>query len=219
MKAIPDIQFFHHCADHAVTTMVNQSEKLGRPRTCPGLGCAACCYEPVYVERREVEHALGRLTPQDRKLVKLQLIEWLAKVEPSGLLNDCMPNGFKWRDLRAPCPFLRRTGPGKNGYQQGQCMIYQDRPLGCRLHNACGPVESCYDDEARKHQLYITAKEITAYMAGAMVQLFKTVVYDNLGVFLAETLLHRTVTSGSYEKATFKVDAEGNLVGGSRTRP
>lgn len=189
MKAIPEIFALHQEMDRVMPAIHKKCAENGMPVTCPGKGCSACCYEPVYCERREVEHALGRLPPRIRDYVKRRTRDWLAAVEPSGLLNEKEPLVFPWRALRAACPFLYQEKVELNGYHRGLCLIYQDRPVSCRMHCVLGPPEHCYDDEARKEQKYPKSEEVLMHMALTMRELFERTTYDNLGVWCAEMLL------------------------------
>lgn len=189
MRAHKEILALHAFADAGLAAIKRQTAADGRPVVC-AMGCSACCYEPVYAERREAEHALGRVTPQARARVKERTREWLAKVVPSGLLNDSLPNVFKWRALRAACPFL----------ENNRCSVYQDRPCGCRLHCATGPKENCFDDALRPGQTYAYSPEVLARLSHYAAKVLGRFDQDNLGVWLAEILLRETVPSGSREE-------------------
>jgi len=177
MKADPDVLSLYREFDALMARALVLSARQGKPATC-GANCPGCCIEPVMVEVREVEHALGRMTPQLRARVKERTYAWLAKVLPSGLLNVEHPSVFKWRALSAPCPFL----------EFGQCSIYADRPLGCRSHTAVGPKEGCYDEEKRKEQIYLQSEELNIAMMQMAVERWSDLEFNNLGVVLAKIL-------------------------------
>jgi Fe-S-cluster containining protein len=171
--------------DHLMGRIRRTTELMGRPITCLGKKCSACCYEPVYADWLEVDHILGRATPQLRKQVKQRTVEWLAKVEPSGLLDEQQPNVIKWRELKAACPFL----------EADECTVYKDRPSACRQHCAVGPVERCVDDSLRGTQLFMMSPEVDQKLAVAMMETGKFLRQDNLGVLLADILLKKNVPS------------------------
>jgi len=177
MKADPDVISMHQEFDALMARAVEQSTREGRPPTC-GKDCPGCCFEPVYVEVREIQNALGRMTPELRKRVKDRTYAWLAKVLPSGLLNEEKPSVFAWRALHASCPFL----------EFGRCSIYADRPLGCRAHTAVGPKKACHDEELRKTQTYLQCEELDTAMMMLACRRWSDLEFNNLGVVLAKIL-------------------------------
>lgn len=187
MKYDPHIAELHRFCDLQMRVLSRKTTVDGRPPTC-GANCSACCYEPVYCSTAELHHALGRLTPQQRKDVKSRTETWLGKVVPSGLLDDNLPNVFSWRALRAPCPFL----------ENHRCMIYEDRPMSCRLHLAIGPREKCFSEEGRRTQIFAHSPDVIARCSVVLVQRHGKIDMDNLGVTLADILLHQKIPSASH---------------------
>lgn len=189
----------HAATDSYVSIITAKSTKDGMPPVCAAGGCSACCYEPVYVDRSEIEHALGRVTPQIRKQVKANTQKWLDKVLPSGLLNYKQPNVFDWRALRAPCPFLIPIPAGGevNGYVHGTCSIYKDRPFACRTHFACKSVAHCFEDALRREQLYILSSSLLESLMDYHNRLASESYCDNLGTILADLLLGKQIPTGA----------------------
>ena len=145
----------------------------------------------MLADHAEIEHALAGLTPEQRDRVKQRTKGWLEKVLPSGLLKEKFPNKVKWRLLGAYCPFL----------ENGQCVVYQDRPFLCRTHNAVRSPEYCFDEALRQNQRFATSPDaddnLRRYMLTCLAESGEPMESDNLGVLLAEILLHRSVRSAT----------------------
>lgn len=171
-------------------------------------GCAACCSEPVYAERREAElavQALSRMSPERQLEVKERVRTWFERVKAAPeILKEEQPHVLAYRKLGLPCPFLRDR----------ECSIYADRPWGCRLHYAVGPRENCEDDGKRLSQTYAYVPNIVAQKStlkliekdgGAMEM-------EHFGLLLAEILFGERVESAGRTmfKVTFSEDRKGN---------
>jgi Fe-S-cluster containining protein len=202
MKCHPEVLELFSVTNLLMAELGRVTANQGRPITCRGLGCSACCYEPVYADFLEVDHALGRVDDKLRKRIRARTELWVKVVEPSGMLDEKMPNVFRWRALKAACPFL----------ENNQCSIYNDRPIACRQHAAIGPPENCYDDEKRRVQLYASSNEVDAKLVLWMVRSGVFTRQDNLGCILANILLRKTVKSASFVDWK-KLKSEGVLAG------
>lgn len=187
MKCHPEVLALFKLADSLTERMVRVSQLMSpsKPIVCAGPGCTACCKEPVYADKLEIDHALGRATPEVRKRIRARVQTWLDKVVPSGLLDVPAPNVFEWRALNAWCPCL----------EDGKCMIYKDRPVACRQHLASGSPEGCVDDEMRKKQEFLSSPEVDRSLAMAVLSSRSLKAQDNMGVWLAEILLGKKVES------------------------
>jgi len=165
-------------ADRYLARLTRESTQRGKPPCCSA-GCSACCSEPVMCSRVEAENMLSALSPEARAEVTEATRAWLAKVKPSGLLNESLPSVFKWRELKAVCPFLKNN----------LCRVYDDRPYGCRLHMAIGTPIACMDDELRRHQQYVSSPEVDSAVMLSFMDANDGLEIGNLGEFLAELLL------------------------------
>lgn len=126
------------------------------------------------------------LTPEQRSKVAEKTKEWVEKAKP--LLNENMPNGFAWRRLNNPCPFL----------EGNLCSVYDRRPMGCRTFFAHGNPDDC-KMPAREHQKI--AVYVDHQMASACAPYWvdeARVEMDHLGCFLADRLLGDRPESGSH---------------------
>lgn len=173
----------HAWWDANVDRLKRMTAGMGGPVTCGGLGCSACCSEPVLCTRQEAELVLEGVAGEEVEGLLIDLRAWAEKAWGTGQLDKAEPSAFTYRAARLRCPLL---------VGEGVCSVYTDRPLACRAHLAIGPVEACVDDEARKTQKYCTAPEL---LMGAVVQEAEedakslTLVYDLLPVWLCELLL------------------------------
>lgn len=172
-------------------------------------GCSACCSEPVYAEKREAELAaqvIEKMPHAAREEAKAKIRQWLERVKTAPeILAKEMPGVLEYRKLRLPCPLLKG----------GLCSIYQDRPWGCRLHNAVGPRENCEDDARRLSQMYAYVPDILAQPSSISIlgPNGGTLEMDHFGLLLAEVLLGERVESAG--RALCKVEVS-NGQGGKR---
>lgn len=144
-------------------------------------GCSACCSEPVYVGPEEVELLVESIPPAEMPGVIQRVNEWLAKMLPSGLVDpevNGMANLAQYRAMRAPCPLLKN----------GECLVYQQRPIGCRSHSAKGPREFCENDALRPRQVFGHSPELVEGFLRNYVALGGSPTYHHLGVLLADAL-------------------------------
>lgn len=150
-------------------------------------GCFACCVEPVYTSKNEAEHVISSIPPEELEGVKRRTQEWVDKAVASGILQEATPNVYRYRPLKLWCPLLK----------DGQCLVYKNRPLGCRGHNALGPQEWCGDDKLRKKQRFANMPHIVNEAFMVIVSEGPDIHCDNLVVFMAEALLGIKVESSS----------------------
>lgn len=198
----------HEAIDGVITAMLTRGrgpDGLPPQLTC-GRGCAACCSEPVYVERQEVLLLAKRLLdlPEAvRQRVLDRTRAWLARFRASPLLAETQPHVLAYRALRLPCPLLENQ----------ECLLYRDRPNACRMHMAIGPREKCEDDAQRLDQLFISRHDL---MMGGVMKLIEgaqpgetvELVMEHLGLQLAEALLGEHVESGACEMLRIEIAKE-----------
>lgn len=153
------------------------SERYGPP-TC-SRGCHACCYEPAYTEIQEVELAISRLSPEQLEEVKTATAAWYDKAAAAGILDLAEPPVVMYRALRLACPLLKN----------GECMVYDDRPMACRAHFAIGPRDRCDSDAKRLTQKFINPIGLVAQSMAAMVSISGKSEMNHLGALLAKLLL------------------------------
>jgi len=172
-------------------------KKQNVPISC-ARGCAACCYEPLYAEKSEAliaKEALKKLPHRMQKAVKKRVREWVERFKNSPVFGDRMPHRLKYRAVGLPCPFLDR--------EKRECMIYDDRPFGCRAHYAVSPAENCSDTTGDRE--IILAKpgvEVDMVMAKAVFTPGgdERMVMDHFGLLLGEVFFGESHESGSREE-------------------
>lgn len=187
----PNIKSAHEFCDFAAALMVEKSAERGTPVTCRA-GCSACCDEPAYAVRGEVERALAGLNQAQRDEVAEATRCWLAAVEGSPLLQKEFPEPPAWRQLRATCPFLKNH----------LCRVYERRPVGCRMFLAVGPRENCEDLAKRPRQQFVKSPEAEQKACGIMLAAAESMEYGHIGELLAEMLLGINMRTRSRWKAT-----------------
>lgn len=168
------IEATHQRADRVAAREIARSEF----KPCCRVGCSACCYEPAYAIRAEIEHALKLLTPEQLEMVKAKTKVWVKKAEASGLLNGELADATQWRLNAIACPFL----------EGALCSIYARRPIGCRVFFAKGDPADC-DMPMRQHQLYASfANHIMDEICRPLLESEEVDCRDadHIGVLLAE---------------------------------
>lgn len=143
-------------------------------------GCCHCCSEALYVDEREADLMVESIPPALRPTIQMQTIEWLRRAEP--LLPMPYPiDGFEWRKLNNPCPFL----------VHGECSVYDVRPMGCRMFFAKGKAENCVMPMREQQQFAeFPAQTIATVAFPWFKSATEGVCLDHLGVFLAWKLCH-----------------------------
>jgi Fe-S-cluster containining protein len=160
-------------------------------KPCCRPGCFACCSEAVYAGEAEVLHIIESLTLEQIAEVKVRLHEWLEKTAP--LMKQNMPDAIAYRQLHAPCVFLKA----------GLCSVYARRPMGCRVWFALKNPDHC-ELPFREHQQYANFSPEIFYHIGHLVFVDGLHVMDHLGILLAEKLLGLKISSGS--RTTDKIE-------------
>lgn len=185
----------HQRIDALDAELASESARLGRPVTCQGKGCCACCYEPVYCSSEEVHYIVEGLTNEQRAAVTKRLKLALDKVKTFGLFEVEMPPVMDWLKMALPCPFL----------EGGLCSVYERRPVGCRSHMACGPAAWCATN--RQHQIYPMAEETSIKSGQAIIEahlkLGNVLHNDNMLALLANELLVYYPATASAEQIVF----------------
>lgn len=197
-----NIQTMHQNVDAALAQVVPKSAALGRPVTCRGVGCFACCKEPVLLSRQEARYIVDGILPEQLPHIVAQTRRWLTQVQASGLLQEPEPHVYLWRMMNAWCPLL----------QDGRCLAYTRRPVSCRLHLAIAAPEACEDDEARKRQRYAFTPEVNGDAMVAELEEFGEMEMNHLGAWLAEMLLGKKVKTPAHYTVRAQVVGEDMLV-------
>lgn len=172
-----------------------QSQK-GQPVqfTCTK-GCFACCDEPLKVLEGEVDLILADMTTEEKEALKPRVLAWMDIAKANRLRSDVQQgkpdinangkviNAFGYRALKLTCPLLK----------DGVCTVYENRPLGCRLHLAVGPRIKCEDLTQRPEQKFMTCPELDSAVLNNMLRAhalagYKMVGVTHLGYFLAAKL-------------------------------
>lgn len=126
--------------------------------------------------------------------VKERTRQWVEKAEASGLLKEKLPSAFDWLSFKMVCPLLKN----------GLCLVYDNRPFGCRSHNAIGDPALCHSAEGRKTQKYFNCPELEQMTMTTL--LAASPLVDHLGVFLSEMLLNRPVPSAARQRFPFEFE-------------
>jgi Fe-S-cluster containining protein len=197
MNAITEL---HARIDAINAPLVEETARRGKPITCQGKGCCACCYEPVYCSSAEVHHLLESLTDEQKTRVTARLSLALEKVRASGLFDKDMPPVMEWLALQVSCPLLEGS----------KCMVYERRPVSCRSHMACGPANWCVEN--REHQIYPMAEEISKACGQAIIETHmklngKLIQFDNLLALLEYKLLGEYHETASAQKIVLEEEA------------
>lgn len=173
----------HRFWDANVGLLRRKTAEMGRPITCGGIGCSACCSEPVLSTRQEAELVLIGMSAEEQTRLRVAMLAWLGKAWGTGQLKRETPDAFAYRAAKLPCPLLDAAGG---------CSVYEKRPIACRAHVAIGPVKKCFNDMARREQEYCTSPEL---LMRAVVEEAEPeaksllLVSDLLHVWLCELLL------------------------------
>jgi len=156
-----------------------------RPVSCKR-GCDFCCYEPIYAERGEAEliaDCVLKMPQADRDHAVASLRRWIDTAKSNGALLE-QPLAVKWRGLNLPCPLLRNH----------ECMVYLDRPDGCRTFLVTEGREACADVRLRDQQRFIAYSNFKKDAFWKIVG-DRNIVVDHLGFLLSEFLLGETLKS------------------------
>lgn len=180
---------FHQATDFLLAQALRQNSIK---TCCDACLYSYCCSEPAYADIAEVELMLGSLTEEERERVAEHAREWLAKVQDSPLLEDNLPQALPWRLLNASCPFL----------ENGRCMAYQHRPMGCRTWLAKSNPENCAMP-ARKHQKFLGFGANFHEYLHQLCPPDGVINMDHIGIHLVNLLLGKSLTSGSVKAMTF----------------
>lgn len=176
-------------------------QRAKNPVTCVK-GCHACCAEPLMVSELEAELMVQAIPAPELEGVKQRASEWAVKAYTSGLLAIDPPSAVEWLRSSIMCPLLK----------DGLCLVYQQRPLGCRSHCATGDPKLCHSPDTRREQTYVTSPELGQGVAMMIASVSPNA--NHLGVYLAQKLLGWTVTSAAqktYPLRAVSVTADGCL--------
>ena len=186
----------HQKVDAVNAALAKASADKGKPITCKGKGCSACCYEPVYCSSDEARYLVEGLTEEQKAEVARKTEVNLLGVGASGLFKKDMPPVMEWLAMKLPCPLL----------EHGACIAYERRPTGCRTHMAIGPPEWC-GNEHRLEQRYPKAKEVSMAIGQAILdshmKLGNIIHNDNMLALLANELLGEYTETASAEQIVF----------------
>jgi Fe-S-cluster containining protein len=202
----------HQLVDEAIAHLFEHGTGPDGQKVTPtcGKNCPACCYEPVYAERTEAALIAARLLTMDpdvRQRVLQRTREWATAFEPSALRMQEKPDVLEYRRLRLACPLL----------ESGECLVYEDRPNGCRAHIALGSRDRCEDQSKRRDQMFMVNND---FMAGAIMKLAAGVavndqaelLMEHLGLLLAEALLGTKIESEARTLLRLQFDPDDKMI-------
>lgn len=169
-------------------------KEMGCQTTCTK-GCHACCAEPLLVNRQEAKLMFKAIPPAKWGGVRDRASVWIERAEASGILNLQTPRADHYLRAGLMCPLL----------ENGLCLVYEQRPLGCRSHYAIGDPALCHDPAKRLTQKYVTSHELNQQTG--LILCAASPDADHLGAYLARWLLRRKVTSAAEIK--FPIESDG----------
>ncbi len=155
------VRRIHQKADREMASLQN----------CCSRGCAHCCYQLVEVLHLEelpiidfISHQMGG---EEKQQVMKNLHAWLRFFEEKTPVNDLLSYNevfAQFKNLQAeecfPCPFLVNN----------ECIIYEVRPLACRLHIAADYPELCI--HRRLRNTTPEAEQIWSHILAILAQHF-----------------------------------------------
>lgn len=204
---------YHTFVDRLQALLRTHAADCGQSVTCARC-CSACCFEPVYVHEKEARHAFERVPAEHADGVRQRAVAWF-EAAAQALRSRAEINVVEYRKLRAACPFLH----------EHQCLVYDARPTGCRLHLALGPRERCEQDELRPSQQYASSPEGLTMVGIAALEACKgKLETDHLGVFIyqfvtgqrcetADRVSRQIDSAGLDAKAAKRIQANVQSVG------
>jgi Fe-S-cluster containining protein len=187
------IRSIHAAVEAQAATIRRRAAVEGQPVVCRA-GCAWCCAEPVYAVKAEAALAADRvraMPAEAHNRVVAALHDGVARLAASPVFRMQEPHVVAYRKLRVVCPLL---GP------DNRCTIYDDRPMGCRMHMARKSADPfCADDEKRREQQFVWTGHL---VAPSMAQLVATgaAEYDHFVVLLANELFGAAWESGAHTR-------------------
>ncbi len=183
------VKHAHTVFDHRFSGLMKRNP--GFKVTC-SKGCSACCSEAVYVLADEAKLIIRSIPPEELAGVTERTRAWLERAKTSKMLEAHIPHVFAYRSAQLVCPLLK----------DGLCLVYANRPLGCRGHNAIGEPKLCENINDRLTQKFVNAIEYINEARDTLMNGSKRPVEgDHLGVFLSRKLLGETGVSGSHLEA------------------
>lgn len=135
------------------------------------------------VNQSEAKVIMASVPDIERQGVNERTEEWVDKAEASGLLNVEFPHVLDYMRAGLVCPLLKN----------GVCLVYENRPLGCRAHNATKDPALCGSLETRLDQVYVSSNELNTFAGMALMG--ASPKSDHLGVYLGRWLLSRRIIS------------------------
>jgi len=123
----------HDQLDHHIVQWQETYQATGRQVFCRK-GCANCCHLAVHATYPESVAAAGLLTAPLSERLADYVKRLLHEAPRLQLMKDYLR---QHRRRLGPCPFLNR---------QGDCAIYDARPLSCRALLSTRPAEWCAVD-------------------------------------------------------------------------
>lgn len=181
----------HREFDQSLKPLVGRVWQKGYEVACRK-GCFSCCYEPGLITRQEAELLRERfleMDEPDRVRILSEIRIWAERFRTTGLNAIATPSVFHYRAAKLKCPFL----------QNGECSVYEDRPLACRGHIAVGPEEDCHDDEKRKGQQFVQTMHLAARVLAKIARKDSTEA-DHLGVWMNRLLRGEKTESAALTK-------------------
>lgn len=159
---------------------------------CCFKGCNACCEEPAYCDVNEIAAMLDLLAPDQTEALKLRVLEWMRSTTAVRYEEEQI-DATKYRQMRIKCPMLCPDA--------GLCLVYANRPMGCRTFFATGNPDHCKLPE-RTHQKFAifnknTEAEIMRHYFMDCLNQDSAIVLDHIGVLLFEKLFDKKAPSKS----------------------
>ena len=175
--------------DRELAGLLEKAKTQGERPPCKD-GCFWCCQEPLYASQQEASLIVDRIREMpeaEQARIKQLVKDWADRFLASGQQTVEDVNALQYRSLKLWCPLLK----------DGRCLVYQDRPIGCRAHIARRDPKGCEDDALRPKQEFLHTSAMMRFNTTAEIVLHEDTELEHLGLWLLELLIGKRVESAA----------------------
>lgn len=131
-----------------VNNEINRVEKRFEISSSCQKGCAACCYQPIYITEIEADfiiQEIQKMSDKDKENVRVQAKNIMAQIRKKNIPYKLSPkddenkNDLEYLQLKLKCPLLN---------EKNECMTYNVRPQACYIYRNYGNPKDCIDEIA-----------------------------------------------------------------------
>jgi hypothetical protein len=166
--------------DELLESFLARTAYEGSPAQCKK-GCAWCCYQEVFAVTHEFlylyEFVLEYFTEQEQERV-------LERAREKTFLSLNLPEEQLLK-IREACPFL----------EKGSCMIYQVRPMACRIYLSSSALSCKRDHDRPDHGKRIPELFEFPLLAGRMMNQGFTAYLKQSGIQSSELPMEQGYSS------------------------